>query len=162
MDKWLSNGFWQPQEMFHWGTCTHDARSNSPLPNQNWCLKIRNRSDPYSIGCKWWQTSNLFHIKDFITGRKKLQDLWQRTFGHHSSAKGMAALHSRISTHDSDLVRSQEPHILLSKETQSSTGEMVSLPLRIRCQIGTYPMKQNGTVWCPITATRPLSWWRHR
>ena len=132
MDRYVPTNFRRTQEMIYRRTGFDDARSNKTLPDRNGRIKICDWSSPYTIGLKWRQTPSLVYLEDFFPCRTKLRNLRQRTPSNHLSVRGMATLHSRITTHDDSIIRSQESNILLrSEETESTTSMMVPVPIRI-------------------------------
>ena len=157
MDRYMPTNFRRTQETIYRRTGFDDARSNKTLPDRNGRIKIRDWSNPYPIGLKWRQTPSLIYLEDFFSCRTKLWNLRQRTPSNHPSVRGMVTLHPRISTHNDSIIRSQESYILSrSKEVEPTTSTMVPVPIRIRCEIGTYPRKQNDSIRRTITTTRPL------
>ena len=69
----------------------------------------------------------------------------------------MATLYPGIPTYDDSLVRPQESDLLPgSQETEQTTGEMVTIPIRIQCQAGTHTRTQNGPIRHAVLMTQPL------
>ena len=59
----------------------------------------------------------------------------------------MVTLYPGIPTYDGSLVRPQESDLLPgSQETEQTTGKMVTIPIRIRCQADTHTRTQDGPI----------------
>ena len=163
MDKGTTRCIRRVEEKIYGGTSIDDAWPYETIPDRNGCLKICNRSSAYTTRCEQWLKPCLIYIKDIFPSRKELRDLRPRALGNCQSTRGMATLHTGIPTYDDSLVRPQESDLLPgSQETEQTTGEMVTIPIRIRCQAGTHTGTQDGSIRYTVPTTRPLPGWRQR
>ena len=163
MDPSMQKSVQRTKETFYRRTSAYHARPYQTLPNQKRHIEICIRSSPIPTRCQWKSTPVRFHLKDVLTNRTKLWDLWSRIFSYYTSLGGMAPLHPRIASYNYCPIRPQKSDVLpRGTKTKQMTSQMVALPIRIWRQTSPHPWTQNGSIRC----TFPMPWsytrWRQR
>jgi len=122
-------------------TSTSPTQKRRKIQGRSRCIRTCNQRSSFTRTRRQMET-NHFPIKNNVTCRKELWDMWQRTTSNSQSIRQMATISTR---HDREIWSIDGPQklIILQRTTQTQwlTSKMISETTRLWLYTTTYPRK---------------------
>jgi len=141
IDRRRTKYVWRVETKDNDTTSTSSTQKRRKIQGKSRCIRTYNRRSSLTRTKRQIETS-YFLIKNNVTCRKKLWDIWQRTTSNSWSTRQMTTIPTRCSQEIWSMNRLQKPKVLQrTTQTQWSTSKIVFETTRLRLYPMTYPRK---------------------